>query len=81
MDDATPQEALREAVERAGGQSATARLVGVSQTAVWKWITEAKVLPAEHVLAVERATGVSRHLLRPDIYPLEEVGRVNGAPQ
>lgn len=31
-----------------------------------------KRLPAEHVLAVEAATGVSRHLLRPDIYPLSE---------
>lgn len=31
----------------------------------------AKRLPAEHVLAVEAMTGVSRHNLRPDIYPRE----------
>lgn len=27
-------------------------------------------LPAEYVIAVEEKTGVSRHRLRPDIYPL-----------
>lgn len=29
-------------------------------------------LPPEHVLKVEAATGISRHELRPDIYPPEE---------
>lgn len=47
------------------------RLVGVSQAAVWQWLKDEKPLPAEHVLAVEAATGVSRHDLRPDIYPRE----------
>lgn len=67
---ATPFEALSDAVIRSGSQSAFARLCGVSQTAVWKWLQSGKRLPAEHVLTVERATGVSKHLLRPDIYPL-----------
>lgn len=66
---ATPFEALSDAVARSGSQSAFARLCGVSQTAVWKWLQSGKRLPAEHVLTVERATGVSKHLLRPDIYP------------
>ena len=66
---ATPFEALSDAVTRSGSQSAFARLCGVSQTAVWKWLQSGKRLPAEHVLTVERATGVSKHLLRPDIYP------------
>jgi DNA-binding transcriptional regulator YdaS (Cro superfamily) len=43
----------------------------VSATAVWKWLNSSKRLPAEHVLAVEAATGISRHLLRPDIYPAD----------
>lgn len=67
----TPFEALKLAVENVGSQSAFARLCGVSQTAVWKWLQSGKRLPAEHVLPVEAATGVSRHVLRPDIYPVD----------
>ncbi|WP_084455843.1 transcriptional regulator [Novosphingobium rosa] len=65
----TPFEALEQAVLRAGGQSALARICKVSQTAVWKWLQSSKRLPSEHVFAVEAATGVPRYLLRPDIYP------------
>jgi|SRR5687768_2093402 DNA-binding transcriptional regulator YdaS (Cro superfamily) len=67
--EATPFEALQAAVAQAGSQSALARVCGVSQTAVWKWIQRGKRLPAELCLVVERETGVSKHLLRPDIYP------------
>lgn len=66
----TPSQALTTAVNRIGSQSALARLCGVSQAAVWKWLDTGAPLPAEHVLTVEAATGVSRHQLRPDIYPL-----------
>lgn len=62
-------EALIKAIEIAGSQSALARVCRVSQTAVWKWVQSSKRLPAEHVLKVEAETGVSRHCLRPDIYP------------
>jgi DNA-binding transcriptional regulator YdaS (Cro superfamily) len=68
----TPFEALNDAVTRAGSQSAIARICGVSQTAVWKWLQSGKRLPAEYVLPVEAETGVSKHLLRPDIYPVDE---------
>lgn len=63
--------ALERAVEKAGSQSAFARLIGVSQPTVWAWLNEGKSLPAEHVLKVEADTGISRHDLRPDIYPRE----------
>lgn len=63
--------ALAAAVQRAGSQAALAKICNVSSTAVWKWMQSSKRLPAEHVLAVEAATGVSRHELRPDIYPRE----------
>lgn len=66
---ATAFEALTAAVARAGSQAAFARICGVSQPGVWKWLQSGKRLPAEYVLVVEAATGVSRHLLRPDIYP------------
>ena len=47
------------------------RLLGVSQAAVWRWLSEGKSLPAEFVLKVEAETGISRHALRPDLYPIE----------
>jgi DNA-binding transcriptional regulator YdaS (Cro superfamily) len=67
----TPFEALCAAVQRAGSQSALARKIGVSQTSVWKWMQRSKRIPGEHVLVVESTTGVSRHHLRPDLYPLD----------
>lgn len=55
-----------------GGQSAMARLVGKDQSTIHDWLRDRKPLPAEHVLAVEAATAISRHDLRPDIYPRED---------
>jgi DNA-binding transcriptional regulator YdaS (Cro superfamily) len=43
----------------------------VSAQAVGLWVKSKKV-PADRVLAIEAASGVSRHDLRPDIYPREE---------
>lgn len=62
--------ALSAAIENAGGQAALARAIGVSQPSVWHWVHKSKRVPAEFVLAVEDKTGVSRHELRPDIYPV-----------
>ena len=67
----TPYEALMYAAKCLKTQTAFAELVGVSQVSVSKWINQSKRLPAEYVLIVENATGVSRHDLRPDIYPRE----------
>ncbi len=71
---------LAEAVRKVGSQSAFARLIRKDQSTVWEWLDKNKPLPAEHVLAVEAATGVSRHDLRPDIYPRDSVapGAVEG---
>lgn len=72
MSDApTPYEALLKAVETAGSQSALSRICSVGQPAVWKWLQSTKRVPAEYVLRIEAATGVSRYHLRPDIYPVE----------
>ena len=62
-------EALEKAVEAVGGQTALAAAVGVKQTHIWNWLNRDKRVPAERVIAVEQATGISRHELRPDIYP------------
>ena len=62
---------LMRAVEAAGGWAALARALQKTRGGIWQW----KQVPAERVLAVERATGVSRHQLRPDLYPEESVSR------
>jgi len=59
--------ALDQAISAAGSAKALAERIGVSAQAISQW---AKV-PALRVLDVERATGVSRHDLRPDLYPRE----------
>lgn len=51
-----------------------ARLLCTSQANVWSWLNKTKRgVPAEFCIAVERFSGVSRHDLRPDIYPREGV--------
>lgn len=42
--------------------------LGISREAVWGWWRRGAV-PAERVIEVEQITGISRHLIRPDIYP------------
>lgn len=53
------------AVEKAGGASRLAEALHVTRSAISQW----RQVPAERVLDVERATGVPRHELRPDLYP------------
>lgn len=64
-----PNPALVRAVDAAGSQAKLAKLLGVAQPSVWRWVRCGKALPAEHVLKVEQAYGISRHDLRPDLYP------------
>lgn len=66
------ESALAIAVRKAGSQSAFGRLLGKRQSVIFGWLRDARPLPAEHVLAIEEATGISRHDLRPDIYPRDE---------
>jgi TorA maturation chaperone TorD len=56
---------LQRAIEAAGGVGALARLLGIAQPSVSNW----QRVPAERVLSVEAATGVSRETLRADLYP------------
>lgn len=53
-----------------GGQKGLADALGVSPQAIHKW--KGTRIPAERVLDFERVTGVSRHRVRPDIYPRDE---------
>lgn len=61
-------DALVRAVRIAGSQFALANAIGVSQQNIHYWISR-NALPGEYVLAIERATGVPRYELRPDLYP------------
>jgi DNA-binding transcriptional regulator YdaS (Cro superfamily) len=61
---------VQQAIDRAGGMRTLAEKIGIRYQAVQKWRRTGKV-PAERVLAVEEATGVSRYDLRPDLYPRE----------
>lgn len=61
--------ALAKAVRVTGSQSAFGRLIGRRQSTVHMWLSNNTPLPAELVLLVERETGISKHDLRPDIYP------------
>ena len=62
------QVAIQKAAKAAGGQSALARLLGVTPQAVQKMCATGRV-PAERVLEIEKLTGVHRSELRPDLYP------------
>ncbi|WP_439370264.1 molecular chaperone TorD family protein [Bradyrhizobium sp. DASA03120] len=55
---------LERAICAAGGVAGLARKIGVSQPSVSNWTK----VPAQRVIAVEAATGVSRNDLRPDLY-------------
>jgi len=46
-----------------------ARHLGCTPQAIQRMCASGRV-PAERVLQIEKATGVSRHELRPDLYPL-----------
>ena len=63
---------LNEAIRAAGGVRALAQKIGISQPSVSNWTR----VPAERVRAVEAATGVSRTVLRPDLF----TGSVEAAP-
>lgn len=50
-----------------------ARRVEVTPGMVWQWVHSHRKIAAENVLKIEKATEgkVSRHELRPDLYPRE----------
>lgn len=64
--------ALALAVRKAGSQTAFGKLIGKGQSVIHDWLRDEKPLPAEYVLTVEAELGISKHALRPDIYPLDD---------
>ena len=72
--------ALGFAIALCGGQAGLARILSaaagrkVSQQRIWNAMHRDRTVPAEWCMAIEQATGgrVSRHALRPNLYPGEE---------
>ncbi|KAF7958231.1 hypothetical protein AWV80_01285 [Cupriavidus sp. UYMU48A] len=62
----TPEE-LKKAVEAAGGQSAVARKIGCTSQAVSKWCNTGEV-PMKRLLDFEKATGIPRQQLYPELF-------------
>ncbi|RQZ17257.1 chaperone [Burkholderia sp. Bp9031] len=60
--------AIKRACAEVGGQSALARKLNCTPQAVQKMCASGRV-PSERVLEIERISGISRHELRPDLYP------------
>jgi DNA-binding transcriptional regulator YdaS (Cro superfamily) len=56
----------KKAIKKAGG-AVIARALKIERQAVYQWSR----VPAEHVSVVEQITGIPRHELRPDLYPVE----------
>lgn len=52
-------------IHKAGGITSLARQLGITHNAIYSW----KKIPPIRVLDIERITGISRHDLRPDLYP------------
>lgn len=55
------------AAQAVGNQSRLALLLNLTPQAIAKW--KRTRIPAEWVLKIEKLTKVSRHDLRPDLYP------------
>lgn len=73
---------LAQAVRAAKGQSAFGRIIHRSQSYVYKLLRDGKPLPAEEALLVEAEDiGISRQLLRPDLFGAELTTSQNLAPR
>jgi DNA-binding transcriptional regulator YdaS (Cro superfamily) len=62
---AEKSDALKQAIKNAGSAEILAGKLLITPQALSQWET----VPPLRVLEVERITGVSRHELRPDLYP------------
>lgn len=59
-----PATPLEFAIQASGSVAKFAEKIGVSRQVVYLW----DKIPAERVVEVEKATGIPREFLRPDLY-------------
>lgn len=55
---------LRKAMKAAGGLNALARLLGIKPQSIIKWHN----IPAKRIIQIEKATGIPRQKLAPELY-------------
>lgn len=55
---------LTYAAQKVGGMAQLAAKLGIARQAIYQW----KRIPADRVVEVERATGIPRSELRPDLF-------------
>ena len=67
IDKTKMQAAYALAIAKAHGTSALAKKVATTR----QRLHQALVCPADLTIKIEKATGISRHRLRPDLYPEE----------
>lgn len=65
--------AIEKAVLIVGGQTILAKHLNIRPQAVQQWVASGRI-PARRAIAIEKivAGAVTRHELRPDLYPLED---------
>nr|WP_299597605.1 YdaS family helix-turn-helix protein [Sphingomonas bacterium] len=64
---------FEQAAQQAGSWSALATICGCTPGNLSQLKKKRSPLPAQYVLKVEAATGISRHDLRPDLYPIDAI--------
>lgn len=67
----THMQTVSDIIDGVGGTRKVANLLNLPSSTVQSWKKKNRI-PAERVLSFERALGVSRSILRPDLYPDEE---------
>lgn len=62
------ENAIQRAVDIAGGQTALAKAIGVTQGLIWHYANGNQTPPPERCVEIERATGVRCDELRTDLH-------------
>lgn len=64
---------------REGSQAAFARALDAPKALVWQWVSGRRPVSPKFARAIESKYGVSRHVLRPDVFgPASQGGQGNG---
>jgi DNA-binding transcriptional regulator YdaS (Cro superfamily) len=71
MSDSLQHAALKIAISLAGGQSALAEICKCDRRNINEALRNKRGLPARHVNVVSEKLKLPRHVLRPDLYPME----------
>lgn len=66
---------IERAAKEAGGLGELAKGLGITHNSFYSW----QRVPAARVLEIERLTGISRHELRPDLYPAPTPAHMDAA--